>query len=132
MGNTILLDKNGAQYPGWETYQTRHKQWGIIYDGELQMGTDMTRYERMEREHDARQPFIAEELIEALQSNVCRSYRNQKTIILCAPQKAHRKADGALYSSVLLRRSVVTLTLTLTLNLTLLRETSLDVRGVQG
>ncbi len=40
------------------------------------MGTDLSRrYERMEREHDARQPFVEAELIEALQGNVCRSYR---------------------------------------------------------
>jgi hypothetical protein len=75
MGTTILLDKTGAQYPGWTTYQTRHKQWGLIFDEEFKMGTNMSRYERMEREHDARQPFVADELIEALQSNVCRSYR---------------------------------------------------------
>ncbi len=38
------------------------------------MGTDMSRYERMERERDARQPFVEQDLIEALQANVCRSY----------------------------------------------------------
>ncbi len=75
MGTTILLDKNGEQYPGWTNYQTHHKQWGLIYDEELKMGTDLSRYERMEREHDARQPFVEAELIEALQGNVCKSYR---------------------------------------------------------
>jgi hypothetical protein len=75
MGTTILLDKNGNMYPGWTTYQTRHKQWGLIYDDEVKKGTDMSRYERMEREHDARQPFVQQDLIEALQANVCRSYR---------------------------------------------------------
>jgi hypothetical protein len=29
----------------------------------------------MAREHDARQPFIQEELVEALKNNVCTSYR---------------------------------------------------------
>ncbi len=44
MGTTILLDKYGARYPGWDTYQTRHKQWGLIYDDEMKKGTDMSRY----------------------------------------------------------------------------------------
>ncbi len=75
MGTTILLDKQGKVHPGWTTYQTRHKHWGKVYDDEIEQGTDMSRYERMEREHDARQPFVEQDLIEALQSNVCRSYR---------------------------------------------------------
>ncbi len=71
METTILLDKFGQQSPGWTNYQTRHKQWRLIYDEEMKMGTDLSRYERMEREHDARQPFVEA----ALQGNVCRSYR---------------------------------------------------------
>jgi hypothetical protein len=75
MGTTILLDKYGKSYPNWNNYQFRHKEWGKIYDDQVEMGIEMTRYERMEREHDARQPFVEQDLIEALQANVCRSYR---------------------------------------------------------
>ena len=35
----------------------------------------LCRYEQMAREHDAQFPFIKEELINALDANVCRSYR---------------------------------------------------------
>ncbi len=75
MGTTILLDKNGNMHPGWTTYQTRHKHWDLIYADEFEKGTDRSRYERMEREHDAHQPFVEQDLIEALQANVCKSYR---------------------------------------------------------
>jgi hypothetical protein len=44
------------------------------YDDQIKMGVDMRRYERMEREHDARQPYMEQDLIEALRGNVCRSY----------------------------------------------------------
>ncbi len=69
------VDKYGKTYPNWNNYQTRYKQWGLIFDDQVKMGIEMTRNERMEREHDARQPFVEQDLIEALQANVCRSYR---------------------------------------------------------
>jgi hypothetical protein len=68
MGTTVLLDKFEKTYPGWDNYQTRHKHWGLRFDDEMEMGRDMSRYERMEREHDARQPFVEQDLIEALQA----------------------------------------------------------------
>ncbi len=87
IGNTILLDKFGKSYPTWNNYQTRHKQWGLIFDDQVEMGIEMSRYERMEREHDARQPFVEQDLIEALQANVCRSYMQLSKHInsWCAP-----------------------------------------------
>ncbi len=36
---------------------------------------DLSRYARMEKLHDARQPFIEEELIEAIKKYNCVSYR---------------------------------------------------------
>jgi hypothetical protein len=76
MGTTVLLDKSDNFHPGWNTYQTRHiKHWGLVFDDEMAKGTDMSRYERMDHEHDARQPFVGQDLIEALQGNGCRSYR---------------------------------------------------------
>ncbi len=87
MGTTILLDKFGKSYPNWNNYQFRHKQWGLIYDDQVEMGIEMSRYERMEREHDARQPFVEQDLIDALEANVCRSYRQLSKHInsWCAP-----------------------------------------------
>jgi hypothetical protein len=75
MGTTTLLDKAGNMHPGWTNYQTRHKHWGVVFDDEVEKGTDMSRYERMEREHDARQPYVEQDLVDAIQANVCRSYR---------------------------------------------------------
>jgi hypothetical protein len=75
MGSETLTDDDGKVLPGWGTYQTRYKYWGKVYDAEILKGTDMSRYERMEREHDARQPFVKRDLLQALESNVYRSYR---------------------------------------------------------
>jgi len=52
--------------------------WGEKFD-KMQWdkeGEDIEKWERMVREHLAQQPFIKEALIEALESNCCRSYNN--------------------------------------------------------
>jgi hypothetical protein len=87
MGNETLKDEDGKALPGWETYQTRYSHWGKVYDAEILKGTDLSRYERMEREHDARQPFAERDLVQALEANVCRSYRQLSKHIngWCAP-----------------------------------------------
>ncbi len=48
---------------------------------------DLSVYERMAREHLNRQPTIAEDLVEALKANVCRSYRALSKVIngWCSP-----------------------------------------------
>ena len=43
-------------------------------------GEDLAKWERMAREHDAQHPFIKPALIEALESNCCRSYRNLEKV----------------------------------------------------
>jgi hypothetical protein len=87
MGNAAVTGEDGKALPGWGTYQTRFAHWGKVYDTELLKGTDMSRYERMEREHDARQPFVQRDLVQALEGNVCRSYRQLSKYIngWCAP-----------------------------------------------
>ncbi len=76
MEEEILSDAKGAPLDGWGSYQRRFGHWGKDWDSKI--GNDYfepARYERMAREHDARQPFIEEELLDALKSNVCTSYR---------------------------------------------------------
>ena len=68
MGNAAVTGEDGKALPGWGTYKTRFAHWGKIYDAELLKGTDMSRYERMEREHDARQPFVERDLLQALEA----------------------------------------------------------------
>ena len=60
------------------TYQVTF--WNSVYD-DLKLGVnltedeDLSRYARMEKLHDARQPFIEEELIGAIKNYNCVSYR---------------------------------------------------------
>jgi hypothetical protein len=75
MGSETITDADEKVLPGWGTYQTRHKHWGKVFDDEMIKGTNLSRYERMEREHDARQPFVERDHLQALEANVCRSYR---------------------------------------------------------
>jgi hypothetical protein len=44
-------------------------------DCDVQLDTDMHEYERMATQHDARQPFIEEELIAAIKQYSCVTYR---------------------------------------------------------
>ena len=48
-------------------------------------GEDLEKWERMVREHLAQQPFIKEALVEALESNCCRSYNNLEKVPLPTP-----------------------------------------------
>ncbi len=53
----------------------RMTYWGTHYDELAAKKADLSVYDRLAREHLNRQPTIAEDLVEALKANVCRSYR---------------------------------------------------------
>ena len=58
-----------------ESYVERYRYWGKQFDKRVADGEDVSRYEQMAPEHDEQHPYIKEELINALDANVCRSYR---------------------------------------------------------
>ena len=65
----------------WKHYTTRVAFWNATYDDHLAgvskvvLREDMTEYERMARQHINRQPFIENELIDAILNYNCVSYR---------------------------------------------------------
>jgi hypothetical protein len=65
----------------WKHYTTRVAFWNATYDDHLAgvsnvvLREDMEEYERMARQHNNRQPFIENELIEAITMYNCVSYR---------------------------------------------------------
>jgi hypothetical protein len=76
MGRDILSDEKGLPLDGWASYQRRFGHWGQDWDSKIgNVYFQRARYERMARDHDARQPFIEEDLLDALKNNVCTSYR---------------------------------------------------------
>ncbi len=76
MSSEILRNDKGEPLDGWESYQRRFGHWGKDWDAQILISHfEQAKYSRMAREHDARQPFIQEELVEALTKNVCTSYR---------------------------------------------------------
>ena len=76
MSTDILRNDKGEPLDGWETYQRRFGHWGKDWDEQtLSITFEQANYQRMAREHDARQVFIQEELLDALKHNVCTSYR---------------------------------------------------------
>ena len=76
MSSDILRNDKGEPLDGWDTYQRRFGHWGTDWDEQtLNITFEQAKYQRMAREHDGRQPFIQEELLDALKHNVCTSYR---------------------------------------------------------
>jgi hypothetical protein len=76
MSTDTLRNDKGEPLDGWETYHRRFGHWGQDWDAQiLSITFEQAKYQRMAREHDARQPFIQEELLDALKHNVCTSYR---------------------------------------------------------
>ncbi len=67
--------------PEWRHYTQRVTYWNEVYDAimadqcSLNINEDMQQYEKMVTMHDARQPFIEEELVEAIKSYNCVTYR---------------------------------------------------------
>jgi hypothetical protein len=68
------------------------RAFGVEFDNLVARGGNVDYFERMAREHDARQPYIKGDLVEALQANVCRSYRALAKVIgdWCSPQSIER------------------------------------------
>ena len=65
----------------WQTFPVRFEYYGKQYDTAVTEGANMSYWERMAREHDARQPFIEEEIIAILQACPVTSYRDVATRI---------------------------------------------------
>ena len=78
-----------AQYrPEWLRYKYRVGYWGKEFDKLIETQQDVSAYERMARQHDERQPFIQDEIMDALiHSNNCTSYRalSKHTNGWCSP-----------------------------------------------
>ncbi len=61
--------------PLWLKYKHRVAYWGKQFDNVVAEGGDITMYERLAREHDERQPYVQDDLLDALHRNNCTSYR---------------------------------------------------------
>jgi hypothetical protein len=62
--------------PEWDSYKYRVAYWGLVFADKAQDEQDISYYLRLAREHDERQPFIQQEILDALiEGHSCRSYR---------------------------------------------------------
>ncbi len=65
----------------WRHYKQRVAWWNQVYDAHMAdqctvvLNEDMQQYDKMATVHDARQPIIEEELVEAIKSYNCVTYR---------------------------------------------------------
>ena len=64
------------EIPHWGKYTTRVQHWATEYDSLVAKGQDVSHWDRMVREHAARQPFIANELVAILQACDTTSFRD--------------------------------------------------------
>ena len=64
-----------------QTHPDRLKDLGLQFDALVESGGDISHWERMSKEHDSKWPFIRQELIDALEAQVCRSYKQLSTYI---------------------------------------------------
>jgi hypothetical protein len=71
----------------WNCYKAKEAYWGSVWDDKKKKGEDLTHWHRMAREHEARQPFIEEDIVAILDSCVTTSYRALAVRIngWCAP-----------------------------------------------
>ena len=69
------------EIPHWGKYTTRAQHWATEYDSLVAQGKDVSHWDRMAREHAARQPFIANELVAILQACDTTSFRDLSTRI---------------------------------------------------
>ena len=69
------------EIPNWGKYSTRAQHWATEYDSLVAQGKDVSHWDRMVREHAARQPFIAKELVAILQACDTTSFRDLSTRI---------------------------------------------------
>ena len=64
------------QVKEWQNYKYRVAYWGKVYAEQVVDEQDMSYYSRLAREHDERQPFIQQEILDALiEGHSCHSYR---------------------------------------------------------
>jgi hypothetical protein len=87
-----MLSKDGTDadmhVPEWKLYKHRVGYFGKKYEELVAKGEDMSHYERLAKEQDARQPFIKDDILDALKMcNNCMSYRALSKHInnWCAP-----------------------------------------------
>ena len=59
----------------------RLKELGLRYDALVESGADVSHWDRLSKEHDSKWPFIRQELIDALEAQVCRSYKQLSTYV---------------------------------------------------
>jgi hypothetical protein len=60
----------------WTKYKYRIGQFGNQFDKLVENGEDISEYTRLAKQHDVRQPFIKEDILDALMVvNNCHSYR---------------------------------------------------------
>jgi hypothetical protein len=60
----------------WQKYSVRYEYYGAEYDDKAKKGDDLSCWDRMAREHDARQPFIQQELVQVIVACPVMSYRD--------------------------------------------------------
>ncbi len=85
MRNPTLEDQ---RVPEWTIYKYRIGYFGKQFDKLVESGQDYSEYTRLAKQHDVRQPFIKEDILDALKlGNNCHSYRALSKHITnwCAP-----------------------------------------------
>jgi hypothetical protein len=79
---------DAQRVPEWKKYKYRVGYFGKMFDDIVSKGEDISLYERLAKEHDAQQPYIKDDIMDALKMvNNCRSYRLLSNRInnWCAP-----------------------------------------------
>ena len=73
MHNPTLEDQ---RVPEWTIYKYRIGYFGKQFDKLVERGEDYSEYTRLAKQHDVRQPYIKEDILDALKlGNNCHSYR---------------------------------------------------------
>jgi hypothetical protein len=75
-----MLEKDSTEedmrVPEWKLYKYRVGYFGKKYEELVEKGEDMSHYARLAKEQDARQPYIKDDILDALKMcNNCMSYR---------------------------------------------------------
>jgi hypothetical protein len=71
MSADIIPPENKA----WNCYKEKEAYWCVVWDEKEAKGEDLTHWHRMAREHEARQPFIKQDLVSILETCCTTSYR---------------------------------------------------------
>jgi hypothetical protein len=79
MRNPTCADQ---RVPDWNKYKYRIGCFGKHFDKLVENGEDISQYTRLAKQHDVRQPFIKEDILDALKlGNNCHSYRALLTLL---------------------------------------------------